>query len=41
MKQRAVNRIVQPEPYSEEYDRAYVKDDYQRATAHPLQMQAK
>lgn len=29
MKQRAVNRIAQPEPYSEEYAR----DDYQRATA--------
>ena len=30
---RKLGRIEQPEPYTQEYDRAYVKDDNQRSTA--------
>ena len=30
---RKLGRIEQPEPYTQEYDRAYAKEDYQRSTA--------
>jgi hypothetical protein len=33
---RKLGRIEQPEPYTQEYDRAYAKEDYQRSTAGPV-----
>jgi hypothetical protein len=33
---RKLGRIEQPEPYTQEYDRAYAKEDYQKSTAVPV-----